>query len=267
MSDDLGKLPGDDDVEPKRKGLRRLRKAERALQKQEQARREKQQSLDTTTGGGGGGGKGGGKGKSNSTTPPPQPADDDSGATGEESLAGRQWQRRRWKASGLTELAQVLLSAGEAASSAGRGATPDVTKCDTPKTIDVNNAKGTEDGSRKASTAGSNEPASGRRGTNKAAGAGKGGKKKGTGKGNVKEAGAADEGKEPEAEEVVIARREREELEANVRAWVEGFREDLEGETFVTTAHRGAVVTRDKIVSELTGRTKVRMTGRSGALS
>ncbi|CAN0107051.1 unnamed protein product, partial [Laminaria digitata] len=36
MADDLGKLPEDDDLEPKRKGLRRLRKADRAFQKQEQ---------------------------------------------------------------------------------------------------------------------------------------------------------------------------------------------------------------------------------------
>ena len=36
MVDDLGKLPEDDDLEPKRKGLRRLRKADRAFQKQDQ---------------------------------------------------------------------------------------------------------------------------------------------------------------------------------------------------------------------------------------
>lgn len=159
----------------------------------------------------------------------------------------------------------MLLSAGEAAASsapAGRGATPDVNNCNATKNTDVDTAKGTEVGNGKGSAAGSSsEPATGRRGTNKAAGAGKGGgKKKGAGKGNAKEAvGAAEDEKEAEPEEVIMARREREEREANVRAWVEGFREDLEGETFVTTAHRAAVATRDTIISELTRSTKVRM--------
>lgn len=90
---------------------------------------------------------------------------------------------------------------------------------------------------------------------------GKGGKKGGKGAGKGKEpaagaGGAAAQGEE-ESDEVAAARKQREEREADVKVWAEGLRRALEGETFVTTAHRAAVAARDAIVVGLAERTKV----------
>ncbi|CAM9618005.1 unnamed protein product [Scytosiphon promiscuus] len=112
MADDLGTLPGDEDLEPKRKGLRRLRKADRAFLKQQNRDSEAAATASAPAGG---------KNKpltdvADETGLPPS-----TGGRGE----GRQWHRRRWKTAGLDDLVRVVLAAETIAvdaSGAGDGA-------------------------------------------------------------------------------------------------------------------------------------------------
>lgn len=258
MGDDLGKLPGDDDEEPKRKGLRRLRKAERALQKQ--ARLQDEALAEPVT-------SGGGRKKSAAVAAINDANNDgpgiDTTATNTLKGQGRQWGRRKWKAKGLSDLARVLLAAttvveATAATTAAWDESDsennnavavdfdaifdstecdlDATPCDTSSAV-ADAAVGKGKG---------------------AAAVTKGGKtKKGVG---TKEASAVigDAGEE-ESEEDAAARRRKEEREAEVKGWAEGVRTALEDETFVTTAHRAAVAARDEILEALADRTRVRM--------
>lgn len=252
MVDDLAKLPGDDDLEPKRRGLRRLRKAERAFLKQQQ---QEQQASATASQPGGRRKKSAAAATAGATADDiclPQSAD----ARGK----GRQWDRRCWRTSGLHDLARVVLAArtivasvapavgaavGDSAalrlSAVLEGLVADAVKATEPVT---------EDGKHSVEAVATGGGSSSTKG-------GKGGKKaKGGGKGKEAASGAAADGEE-ENEDAAIARRQKDEREAEVRSWAEGLRKSLEGETFVTTAHRAAVATRDAIVSELADRTKV----------
>lgn len=99
MTDDLGKLPGDDEVVPKRKGLRRLRKAERALNKQHEEQEGRQQQRASTVKSAAKDDKGADPASVPSPIVPAVPGQ------------GRQWDRRKWKVAGLPELVQSILGA------------------------------------------------------------------------------------------------------------------------------------------------------------
>ncbi|CAM9880824.1 unnamed protein product, partial [Pylaiella littoralis] len=114
MVDDLAKLPGDHGFEQKRRGLRRLRKAERAFLKQQQQQQEQVSAAATSQ-------PGGSRKKSVAA------AAAAAGATAEETCTpartdsrgrGRQWDSRRWRASGLSDLARVVLAAATATATA-----------------------------------------------------------------------------------------------------------------------------------------------------
>lgn len=248
MVDDLAKLPGDDDFEPKRRGLRRLRKAERAFLKQQ----EQGQHGSATAGQPGGSRKKSAAVASADDVCVPQSTDDRG--------KGRQWDHRCWRTSGLHDLARVMLAArtivasvapaaGATASGSAvlrfsavlEGLGADASKATEPAA---------EDGRAPLEAAATGGGSGGNKG-------GKGGKKsKGGGKGKEAASGAAADGQE-ENDEAVTARRQKEEREAEARAWMEGLRTALEKETFVTTAHRAAVAARDAIVLELAENTKV----------
>lgn len=255
MADDLAKLPGDDDLEPKRRGLRRLRKAERAFLKQQE------QQGSATAGQPAGGGRkksaaaaaGAAAGATADDVCQPQSTD----ARGK----GRQWDRRCWRASGLHDLARVVLAArtivaSEApAAGATAGDSHALTFCAVLEGLGADAAKATEPVAEDEKSAVEAVSTGSGSGGNKG---GKGGKKaKGGGKGKEAASAAAADGQE-ENEEAAIARKQKQERETEVRAWTEGLRESLEGETFVTTAHRAAVAARDAIILELADKTKVR---------
>lgn len=228
MVDDLGKLPGDEDLVPKRKGLRRLRKAERALQKQEQELKQRQPATTPPP-------KGGRKSSVKCTAEAtPQPTIIPSAAAGE----GRQWHRRSWKMENLlSDLAHALLTVAAGATTTNNEVSHN------PEGALVG-AKPVED-SRTTTAGGTKIPSAQPRG--------KKGKEKGRGKGDDTADGGGGEG-----EEAAATRRAREDREAEVRVWIEGLRETFERETYVTTAHRVAVATRDRIVVDLVDRTNVR---------
>lgn len=243
MVDDLAKLPGDDDLEPKRRGLRRLRKAERTFLKQQQ-----QQPQASATAGQPGGKKAVVAAAVGATTDDaslPQSADTRG--------TGRQWGRRCWRTSDLEDLARVVLTARtivESVAPAGNStnlkfsAVLEGLCTDAAKTAEPAEESGKSAVEAAAATSG------GSRG-------GKGGKKgKGGGKGKEAAVNATAHGEE-ESEEAAMARKKKEEREAEVKGWSDGLRTALEGETFVTTAHRAAVAARDAIVRQLTNRTKV----------
>lgn len=235
MADDLAKLPGDDDLEPKRRGLRRLRKAERVFLKQQQQKKQAGAGAEETG----------------------VPSSTDSRGK------GRQWDSRRWRASGLSDLARVVLAAAIATThTTGGGST--ATAVDFSAVLERLTA--TDAAAKVVGEAGDEKSA-----VDAAAAApppgqgasGKGGKK---GKGAATAAKGKEAAKGPtttegdgEDEEAAAARRQKEEREADVKAWAEGLREALEGETFVTTAHRVAVAARDTIVSGLADRSKVQI--------
>ena len=261
MADDLGKLPEDDDLEPKRKGLRRLRKADRAFQKQEQQNQTAETKPQAAASGGGE------RRKSASRIAPPPSSSlaqdkDDEGVASSRQGRGRFWARRGWKATGLTDLSRILLAAGATAAAAvgAAGVGGDAT------TVDFNTFLESVELEIAAAAANDKDEATviaalaGKDGGNRApaAQAGKGSKKekKGPGKGKGGATAAAAAGGEEEGEEAV-ARRQKESREADVKDWVKALRAALEDETFVTTAHRAAVATRDAMFTNLVDRTKV----------
>lgn len=234
MYDDLGKLPGDDDLEPKRKGLRRLRKAERTLLKQQQetqalaatppiAGRGKTKSIDTVT---------------------DANVSDGSVTQGQ----GRNWERRQWRAAGLSNLVKVLLAAGETV--AGRDASLDFSVV--LDGISLDNVAEEDSSPSLASTAVGGSAVKAAPAVSSAKG-GKKGRKGSKGKEIV-----ADEGGQGEEGEEETARRKKEEREANMKAWTKDVREAFGQETFVTTAHRAVVATRDTIILEMVDKTTVR---------
>lgn len=245
MVDDLAKLPGDDDLEPKRRGLRRLRKAERAFLKQQQ--QQKQAPAAATS-------QPGGSRKKSIAAP--------AGATAEETGVppstdsrgtGRRWDSRRWRASGLSDLARVVLAAVTAITTAAGSTAAVVGFSAMLEGLTADAAKVAEKAADEKSAAKSvAPPPPGPVANTKGGKKGKGAAAKG------KEAikGPTTEG-EREDEELAAARRQKEEREAEVKAWAEGLRETFEGETFVTTAHRAAVAARDAIVLGLADRSKV----------
>lgn len=244
MCDDLGKLPGDDKLEPKCKGLRRLRKAERSLLKNEQQNQPPTPAAPPASGRSGK--------KSTVTVPPPSAtaAADTNASIGPTAKGeGRHWERRRWRTTGLSNLARVLLAAG-ATVAAAEDATVDFCAIFDGVKVDVAAADHKGD-----TTAGDN----GDKTAPATSGGKKGKKRKGSGK--DKETTAVDEGEggREEGEEQAAAKKKKEEREADVLAWAERVRGAFEGETFVTTAHRAAVAARDAIVVELADRTKVRL--------
>ena len=270
MGDDLGKLPGDEDQEIKRKGLRRLRKADRAFLRQE--KHEQQSPLPKPT-------KDGRKkpatkterdlviGKDEATTSR-DGADKDPSSQGE----GRQWDHRKWRTSGLSDLTRVVLSAATAASAEG----PSVDFIAILKSTTIDIIAPEEDSDPSALLAGG-------------AGSSKGGKKgnamKKEKKAVPKEAMKKEKKAVPkeamkkerkavpkevvneEPPEVVEARKRAEEQKAEVRAWEEELRGAFEEETFVTTAHRALVAARDAFVTELTEKTKVSHIARTQKVS
>ena len=252
MADDLAKLPGDDDLEPKRRGLRRLRKAERAFLKQQE-----QQGSATAVQPGGGGRK-----KSAAAAAAGDMADDVCQPQSTDTRGkGRQWGRRCWRTSGLHDLARVVLAArtivASEAPTAGTttGDSNALTFSAVFDGLGADAAKAGEPAAEDEKSAFEAAATGGGSGGNKG---GKGGKKaKGGAKGKDAASAAAADGQE-ENDEAATARRRKQEREAEVRAWTEGLREALEGETFVTTAHRAAVAARDAIVLELADKTKVR---------
>lgn len=260
MADDLGKLPEDDNLEPKRKGLRRLRKADRAFQKQEQQNKAAETKPQAAASGGGE------RRKSASRVALPSPSalvqdKGDEDVASSRQGRGRLWARRSWKATGLTDLSRILLAAGATAAAAAgaAGVGGDATPVDFNTVLEnvdldvVAAANDTDEATVVAAPAGKN-------GGNRAPAvqAGKGSKKdkKGPGKGKGGATAAAAAGGEEEGEEAV-ARRQKESREADVKDWVEALRAALEDETFVTTAHRAAVATRDAMFTKLADRTKV----------
>lgn len=229
LADDLGKLPGDDDMAPKRKGLRRLRKADRALQKQAQQHEEQRQQEQQPI-----------KGKvtkgvtieTNCAPPTVVPS-----ATGE----GRQWDRRHWSAAGLSDLVQTMVVAVREPTNGNSGGLAD-SNTDGKLIVDAVPT-----------------PGEARGGSSKGKDFAQDGKQKGKGSGGGKGtqlAATAANGDEEEGENHEARR------EAEVRRWAEGLREALERETYVTTAHRVTVAARDTIVLQLVDRTKVRMGAR-----
>eukprot|EP00903_Cladosiphon_okamuranus_P015016 g13894.t1 len=249
MVDDLGKLPGDDDLEPKRRGLRRLRKAERAFLKQQ----EEQGSAIA-------GRPGGSRKRSTAATAAGAKADDVGQPKSTDARGkGRQWDRRCWRTRDLHRLARVVLAArtivaAEApAAGAAAGDTSALKFSAVLDGLDADAAKATEPVAEDRKSATEVAMTGGSSGGNKG---GKGGKKaKGGGKGKEAASSAVADGQE-ENDAAEIARRRKEEREDEVRVWTEGLREALEGETFVTTAHRVAVAARDAIVLELADKTK-----------
>lgn len=269
MVDDLAKLPGDDDLEPKRRGLRRLRKAERAFLKQQQQLQQQEQGSSAAAGGG----------RKKSTAAASAAAG--ASTVGEAGLPqstdargkGRQWERRCWRSNGVDNLTLVVLAAGTiAATTVTAGAKGPMTGDSTTlrfetvlERLAADAAKAQQATAEEGNAAEAKPPA--KRGESGGGGSGgggnkggKGGKKGGKGAGKGKEAsaagGATAEGEE-ESDEVAAARKQKEDREADVKAWAEGLCRALEGETFVTTAHRAAVAARDTIVLGLAERTMV----------
>lgn len=250
MVDDLAKLPGDDDLEPKRRGLRRLRKAERAFLKQQ----EQHGSVIP-------GQLGGSKKKPAAPAAAGATADDICQSESTDARGrGRQWDSRCWRTRGLHDLARVVLAARTAAASeapaagATAGDSAALRFSAVLEGLGAAAATATEPAAEAGKLVTEAAATGGGSGGNKG---GKGGKKaKGGGKGKEAASSAAADGQE-ENDEAAIARRQKEERENEVRIWTEGLREALEGETFVTTAHRAAVAARDAILLELVDRTKV----------
>ncbi|CAM9400850.1 unnamed protein product [Ectocarpus fasciculatus] len=245
MVDDLGKLPGDDDLEPKRRGLRRLRKAERTFLKQQQ-----QQEASIAASQPAGGGK-----KSAAAAAAATDDDGDSGLPSRTDMRGkgRQWDHRRWRTIGLSDLTRVMLAAGTTTEATGGMTSTTENFRAVLASLDADNSTkvvaGADD---EASIA--REPTVAGKGT--AASSKTNGKKgKGGGKGKQAAAGAGAEEVE-EDEGVAAAKRRAADREAEVKVWAEGVREALESETFVTTAHRAAVAARDEIMLGLADRTK-----------
>lgn len=236
MSDDLGKLPGDDDRETKRKGLRRLRKADRAFLRQE-THDEPSPTADVKR-----------KKPSSKKQRAPVTAergDEDQGIGAIQDAStrgkGRQWVRRKWRAEGLPDLARVVLASVTAA---GDLSVNFGTILGTTSVKDVTPEEGEAPGSASSGIAGNKTPAVAK-------------SKKGSKKSKAKEKvpvqkEVADE-ETPEAAEA----RKKEERRAGVRAWAEELRGKLEEETFLTTAHRAVVAARDSFIAELTQKTKV----------
>lgn len=249
MVDDLAKLPGDHGFEQKRRGLRRLRKAERAFLKQQQQQQEQVPAAATSQ-------PGGSRKKSVAA------AAAAAGATAEETCTpartdsrgrGRQWDSRRWRASGLSDLARVVLAAATATATVRDSTAAVVNFSAVLEGLTADAGKVTGGGDEKSAAAEAAAPPPPGPGVSSKSG------KKGKGaaaKGKEVAKGPATEG-QGEDEEMAAARRQKEEREADVKAWAEGLREALEGETFVTTAHRAAVAARDAIVSGLADRSKV----------
>ncbi|CAM9994115.1 unnamed protein product, partial [Ectocarpus sp. 12 AP-2014] len=246
MVDDLGKLPGDDDLEPKRRGLRRLRKAERTFLKQQQ---QQEASIAASQ-------PAGGRKKSAAAATAANANDgDDGGLPSRTDMRGkgRQWERRRWRTIGLSDLTRVMLAAGTTAEATGGVASATENFRAVLAGLDAGDSTkivaGADDEAsiaREQSVAGKGTGAS-----SKANG------KKGKGGGKGKQAAAAAEAEEVEEDDgVAAAKRRAADREAEVKTWAEGVREALEAETFVTTAHRAAVATRDEIISGLADRTK-----------
>lgn len=250
MADDLAKLPGDDDLEPKRRGLRRLRKAERVFLKQQEQH-----------GSAAAGQPGGSRKKSAGSAATGATADDACQPQSTDTRGkGRQWVRRCWRMSGLHDLARVVLAARtivaseEPAAGATAGNSTALRFSAVLEELGADAAKATEPAAEDGKSTVEAPATGGGSGGNKV---GKGGKKaKGGGKGKEAASGAAADVQE-ESDEAAIARKQKEERVAEVRSWTEVLREMLEGETFVTTAHRAAVAARDTIVLELADKTKV----------
>lgn len=224
MAGDLGKLPGDDKMAPKRKGLRRLRKADRALQKQAQQHEEE---LPV-----------GGKGRKDTMSTP----DNSTAPTAVTPSAignGRRWGRRHWKVTDLSDLVQILIAAVREPTDEG--------------SLDkVKNDEGAVVGD--AAPVPEEVPVRGG-GNSKAKDSVQAGKQKG------KSAGGGGKGKQVAATTVNLEEDEggsdEARREAEVRDWEERIQLALERETFVTTAHRAMVAARDAVVSQLVGRTQV----------
>lgn len=250
MVDDLGKLPGDDDLEPKRRGLRRLRKAERTFLKQQQ---QQEASIAASQ-------PAGGRKKSAAAATAATADDgDDGGLPSRTDMRGkgRQWERRRWRTIGLSDLTRVMLAAGTTTEATGgmtsatenfRAVLAGLDAGDSTKVV-----AGADDESSIA-----REPTVAGKGTGASS---KANGKKGKGGGKRKQAAAAAGTEEVEEDDgVAAAKRRAADREAEMKTWAEGVREALEAETFVTTAHRAAVATRDEIILGLADRTKVQST-------
>ncbi|CBJ30237.1 conserved unknown protein [Ectocarpus siliculosus] len=246
MVDDLGKLPGDDDLEPKRRGLRRLRKAERTFLKQQQ--QQEASIADSQP-------AGGSKKSTAAATAAAADDGDDGGLPSRTDMRGkgRQWERRRWRTIGLSDLTRVILAAGTtteatagmaSATESFRAVLAGLDAGDSTKVV-----AGADD---EASIA--REPTVAGKGTGASS---KANGKKGKGGGKGKQAAAAAGAEEVEEDDgVAAAKRRAADREAEVKTWAEGVREALEAETFVTTAHRAAVATRDEIILGLADRAK-----------
>lgn len=246
MVDDLGKLPGDDDLEPKRRGLRRLRKAERTFLKQQQ---QQEASIAASQ-------PGGGRKKSAAAAPAATADDGDGGLPSRTDMRGkgRQWERRRWRAKGLSDLTRVMLAAGTTTEATGGMISATEHFRAVLAGLDADDSTKVVAGADEASIA--KEPTVAGKG---AAASSKANGKKGKGGGKGKQAAAGAGAEEVEEDDgVAAAKRRAADREADVKAWAEGVREALEGETFVTTAHRAAVAARDEIILGLADRTKVR---------
>lgn len=236
MSDDLGNLPGDDDRETKRKGLRRLRKADRAFLRQE-TQDEPSPTTDV-------------KWKKSSFKKQRAPGtaergNDDQGIGPVQDAStrdkGRQWARRKWRAEGLPDLARVILATVTAV---GDLSVHFNTILDNTSVKDVIPEKGEAPGSASSGKVGDKTPAV----LNT---------KKGSKKGKAKEKVLAQKEVADEETPEVAEARKKEEHRAGVRAWAEELRGKLEEETFLTTAHRAVVAARDSFIAELTEKTKV----------
>lgn len=236
MSDDLGKLPGDDDRETKRKGLRRLRKAHRASLRQE-THDEPSPSADV-------------KRKKASSKKHRAPAttdrgDDDQGigAIQDASIRGkgRQWVRRKWKAEGLPDLARVILASVTAAGDLSINFS---TLFDSTSVKDATPKEGEAPESASSGMAGNKTQAVAK-------------SKKGDKKGKAKEKVSAHKEVADEETPEAVEARKKEERRVEVRAWAEELRGKLEEETYLTTAHRAVVAARDSFIAELTEKTKV----------
>ncbi|CAM9256084.1 unnamed protein product [Ectocarpus sp. 12 AP-2014] len=246
MVDDLGKLPGDDDLEQKRRGLRRLRKAERTFLKQQQ---QQEASIAASLP------AGGGKKSAAAATAANADDGDDGGLPSRTGMRGkgRQWERRRWRTIGLSDLTRVMLAARTTTEATGEVASATENFRAVLAGLDAgDSAKIVAGADDEASIA--REPSVAGKGTGASS---KANGKKGKGGGKGKQAAAAADAEEVEEDDgVAAAKRRAADREAEVKTWAEGVREALEAETFVTTAHRAAVATRDEIISGLADRTK-----------
>ncbi|CAM9186768.1 unnamed protein product [Discosporangium mesarthrocarpum] len=234
MVDDLGHLPGDELVNTKRKGLKRLRKAERALQRKE------------TSGA-----------PSSSLSPPTNTNSNDGGAP----HVGRHWSRRKWKPADVSALAHLLQGASLLPPQPGG-------KSDTRVVggVEKDDAARVGGGALHASAPLPSSAIKGKGGDVIEGKTAKGKEKEGK---PVASKGVKGSEAGPAERAAVEGRANDGGKEADAEAWVEGLRGSMEVETFVTTAHRAAVAARDRALlnhAEALTRTVAEVQERHGRL-